>query len=82
MTLKHFQKLSGHKQYRELLGKGVHIAERRSQHAEVLLFQVAHFYTEVFFDPNTDEVSGARSFENTEELYPYLEQIDLGALLS
>lgn len=80
--LKHFQKLSEVVQFRELLVKGVCIGERRYRDALVLLFHMNRFYAEVFFDSRTDEVISTRSFESTDELQPYLEQIDLAPLLS
>lgn len=82
MLLKHFQKLSEGIQFRELLVKGVCIGERRYKDSLVLLFHMNRFYAEVYFDPLTDEVITTRSFESTDELQPYLEQIDLAPLLS
>lgn len=82
MMLKHFQKLSERVQFRELLAKGVCIGERRYKEALVLLFHMNRFYAEVFFDARTNEVLTTRSFESTDELQPYLEQIDLRPLLS
>jgi hypothetical protein len=82
MMLKHFQKLSEGVQFRELLVKGVCIGERRYRDSLVLLFHMSLFYAEVFFDHRTDEVITTRSFESTDELWPYLEQIDLTALFS
>lgn len=80
MTLKYFQKLSQSVQCRELLVKGACIGERRQGDAPVLLFQVGRFYVEVLFEAYTDEVAGFRCFEDTDELKPYLEQIDLTGL--
>ena len=47
---------------------------------QMLLFQLDRFYVEVVFKKTTDEAVGARSFENTDELAPYLETIDLSEL--
>jgi hypothetical protein len=80
MTLSYFQKLSQSGQCRELLVQGVCIGERRYGEAPVLLFQVEGFYVEVFFDPFTDEVVLSRCFENTDELQPYLNAIDISHL--
>ena len=82
MLLKHFQKLSEGLQFRELLVKGVCIGERRCADTLVLLFHMSRFYAEVFFDPRTDEVVNTRSFDSTDELQPYLEQIDLAPLFA
>lgn len=82
MQLKYFQLLLGSKEYRPLLQQGIYLAERRCDDSQVLLFAVEHYYAEVFFDPYTDDINGSRCFESTDELAPYLEQIDLAALLS
>ena len=61
MTLKHFrQRLQ--QQYRRLLIEGSYVAERSHEDVQVLLFQVAHFYTEIFFQNGTDEVLGCPQF--------------------
>ena len=80
MTLKYFQKLCESKQYSRLLEKGVCVGERSNEEALILLFQIDHFYVEVSFHQFTDEVMSVRSFENTDELHPYLEGIDLRTL--
>lgn len=80
MTLKYFQKLCEQKQFRRLIQKAVCVGERRTDEAQVLLFQLNFFYVEVFFHHETDEVTAVRSFENTDELSPYLEAIDLSDL--
>lgn len=76
MRLKYFQKLCEQKQLQRLLEKAACIGERRTDEAQVLLFQLNFFYVEVFFYHETDEVITLRSFEHTEELSPYLEVID------
>lgn len=81
MTLKYFRKLSESKQFRRLLVKGVCIAERSNDEAQLLLFQVDSFYVEIAFDKTTDEVLRSRHFEGTDELLPYLEALDLSDLL-
>lgn len=82
MTLQYFQKLSEQKQYRSLLVEGVCVAERHCEGMMVLLFQLHYFYTEVHFHSETNELIGSRSFDDTDELQPYLQQIDLGSLLN
>lgn len=75
MTRKYFSKLSEPIQYRLLLLKGVCVAERTVGNTLLLLFQLDHFYVEVAFDNNSDEVLSARSFEDTAELGPYLDDV-------
>lgn len=47
------------------------------EEVRVLLFQLGSFYVEVFFTPDCEEVLDTRSFEDTEELQPYLVSINL-----
>lgn len=75
MTRKHFSKLSEPIQYRLLLLKGVCIAERSAGNVLLLLFQIDRFYVEIAFDHDSDEILSSRSFEDTAELGPYLEDI-------
>ena len=77
MTLQHFRKLDETKQFHRLLSEGVCVGERVTEKAQVLLFQINRFYVEISFDKFTDEPMSARSFENTDELAPYLQDIDL-----
>lgn len=77
MTLQYFRTLSESKQFRRLMTKGVCVGERVTADAQVLLFQLDHFYVEVTFNKFTDEPISARSFESTDELAPYLQNIDL-----
>lgn len=75
MTRKYFSKLSEPTQYRLLLLKGVCIAERSAGNVLLLLFQIDRFYVEIAFDNDSDDILSARSFEDTAELGPYLEDI-------
>ncbi len=82
MTLQHFTTLSKHKQYRNLIVNAVCVADRCTDDACVLLFQVKGFYVEVFFTKDGDEILSSRNFENTDDLQPYLEQIDIVRLVN
>jgi hypothetical protein len=76
MTLQHFNSLNDHIQYRNLLLNGICLKDRYVDDACVLLFQLDKFYVEVFFDKNSDEILKCRSFESTDDLWPYLEPIN------
>lgn len=82
MTLKYFRRLSETRQFHRLITQGVCVAERITSDLQMLLFQLDRFYVEVVFNKNTDEAVGARSFEDTDELAPYLETIDLSELFN
>ena len=77
MTLQHFNSLNEHIQYRNLLLNGVCLTDRDVDDICVLLFQLDQFYVEVFFDKHSDEILRSRSFENIDELQPYLEKINV-----
>ena len=81
MTLQHFKALTPHRQNRKLIAEGVCIAERKNEDLQALLFQVDNFYVEVYFLPESDEVLFTRCFENTKELEPYLQAIDLSRVI-
>jgi len=81
MTLQHFRALEPHKQNRKLIAEGVCIADRKREEVQALLFQVDNFYVEVFFLHGEDEVLFTRCFEDTEELEPYLQDIDVSRVI-
>lgn len=81
MTLQHFNTLSQHIQHRKILLNGVCIAYRNTEESQALLFQLSSFYVEVFFNRDGDEVLYTRSFDNNEELDPYLESINLACIV-
>jgi hypothetical protein len=82
MNLQQFNSLGQSVQYQYLLLNGSCIAERKTRDAQVLLFQLDSFYIELFLDQINDEVLFTRSFDDTELLAPYFEQIQLEAVLS
>jgi hypothetical protein len=82
MTLHHFNALSGDKQRKALLHKGVFVAHRETKEFSILLFQLDIFYVEIFFLKESDEIVWIKSFTCTDELEPYLNQIDLSHLLN
>ena len=81
MTLQHFNTLSEHKQHRKLLVNGTWLAERHTEDSNVLLFQLDTFYVEVYFTKQGDEIVHSHSFETTDELDPYLQDIDLSCVV-
>jgi hypothetical protein len=81
MTLQHFQVLSQNNQHRNLLLNGEFIMSRDTEKGCILLFQLDEFYVEICFDQDCNKILFSRSFQDTDELYPYLEKIDISALL-
>ena len=61
--------------------EGVCIADRKRDEVQALLFQIDNFYVEVFFQGEADEVLFTRCFEDTDELEPYLQSIDVSRII-
>lgn len=81
MTLQQFSRLSEHEQFRNLLVRGVCIADRKTDEHLVLLFQLDRFYVEVYFNLYCDEITELKLFEDVEELSPYLEVMDISKVI-
>lgn len=81
MTLQHFNKLSQHKKHRNLLVNGVWLADRQTEEATVLLFQLDSFYVEIFFSKQDDDITQSNCFDSVDYLDPYLEDIDLSCIV-
>ena len=82
MTLHHFNALDQDKQRWWVLERGVYLSNRKTDDFTVFLFQLDGFYIEIFFHNENDEVYLIKSFANTDELEPYLEEINLFQLLN
>lgn len=64
-----------------ILNQGVLLAGRKFSFFRVMLFQVEHFYVEVFYFKWSRQAVGFRSFQSTDKLKPYLQQIDVLKLM-
>jgi hypothetical protein len=60
---------------------GVYLANRFFQGFQVILFQINSFYVEVFFDVEEEEIGYMRAFSRTDDLQPYLKNIDISGLV-
>lgn len=81
MTHQHFKTLSQDKKFRNLLVNGVCLASRDTEDNCILLFQLNDFYVEIYFDKQCDEIVHCRTFQDIDELTPYIEQIDISHLI-
>jgi hypothetical protein len=59
---------------------GQQIGRRKETDYLVLLYQVGAFYVEVYYHTRLKAVRRYVSFQGTERLEPYLQQIDLGVI--
>lgn len=60
---------------------GVCVATRNIKEHCILLFQLENFYVEIFVSNSSGEVTHCRCFQDTGELQPYLEQIDISGIV-
>lgn len=60
---------------------GAYLANRFIEGFRILLFQLEGFYVELFYHPETNEIAWARSFDSTDELEPYLQNINVSDLV-
>ncbi|HEV7782910.1 MAG TPA: hypothetical protein VGO58_16655 [Chitinophagaceae bacterium] len=64
-----------------ILTQGVAIAKRELPGQLVFLFQLQEYYVETFCCCKSKEILEYRMFQNTKQLAPYLEAIEIGHLL-
>lgn len=76
----HFQAIATHADLRHLLVAGTCIGEREAEGLPILLFQLEQGYAEVILNSKGSEVLSYRNFDDTEELEPYLHQINISLI--
>lgn len=76
MTLDDFNLLDEIDQI-DLIINSVCVGGRDEGVYKVLLFQVLHFYVEVFFHKHQRYITKFLAFENTDDLEPYLQKMQL-----
>ena len=82
MTVFQFHALSEKQQLDTLKHSGVLIAERKGAFFyQVKLYQLGSFYVEIYYHTHFNLVININSFSNTDCLDPYLENIDVDALM-
>lgn len=79
--IQQFDTLSKEEQQQELLKSGIFLAEREDGPFRIMLYQLNGFYVEVYFFNLYNKVAFFQTFEDTEALQPYLEQINVRTLL-
>ena len=78
MTVFEFDLLTEDEKISVLWRQAQFIAERKESRYFIYLYQVASFYLEVWYSNNLIDIYKLNSFSNTDQLAPYLEQIDIG----
>ena len=79
--IQQFDTLSKEHQQDLLLKKGIFLAEREDGPFRIMLYQLDGFYVEVYFFNLYNKVAFFQTFEDTEALQPYLEQVDVKPVL-
>ncbi|MGN6399674.1 MAG: hypothetical protein ACTHMD_04415 [Flavisolibacter sp.] len=80
MTLNQFRSSSNYVQQQMVKHHAVFLLERRSLDWNILLFQLDGFYVEVYYERKAQKVEKFKSFDDVEQLEPYLRKIDVPAL--
>jgi hypothetical protein len=80
MKVMDFNLLDEVKQAEVLLQHGVLLTERVYKEFQIVLYQVHHFYVEVYFHKTYEMIQGFRGFENMSHLDPFLSNINLNDL--
>jgi hypothetical protein len=81
MNFQRFNALNQHNQQKTLLSQGVYIADRTTDDSQALLFALNGFFVEVTYNKEEDEIMNVNSFENTDDLAPYLHDIKLSTIV-
>ena len=81
MTLFEFKQLTGDEQRQVTWHKGVHLSTRFHAMHAILLWQIDGFYVEIFYNRLDNSIDKLRSFRSTIQLGPYLNEIDITAVL-
>ena len=81
MTQFEFKLLSENDQFDFIEQQGAFLAERETSFYNIRLYQVENFYVELYCHTHFNVIVRSKCFSNTSLLQPYLEGIDLTALL-
>ena len=81
MKLSQFHQLTFDEKVHTIYDHGVYIGKRKREGYTILLYQVAGFYVEVVYKKYRYVILNLESFDSTELLQPYLDAIDLEALV-
>jgi len=76
MTLYQFLQLDEAEQA-EAIWDGVFIGDREDEEHKILLYQIDGFYVEVFYNKEYNVIRRYRPFSSTNQLEPYLSNIDI-----
>ncbi len=81
MTLYNFRHLSYNDQVDLLHKDGVYIGKRKEERNFIVLYQLHGFYVEIFYRKYRRLITHLHCFTTTEQLTPYLEEVDVEELM-
>ena len=81
MNVFDFHRLSEKEQLNLLQERSVQVAEREGAFYHIKLYQLENFYVELYYHTHFNVVVNINCFSNTDCLDPYLEAIDVDALM-
>ena len=82
MTAQQFSSCSNTLQFEILKQAGICLLTRRVKTVKTYLFSVDGFYVEVIQDCHHSDTFSLRSFDDVNQLDPYLSQIDISLVLN
>ena len=80
MTLQKFAALKKEQQIDVIKQDGAFLYVRNEAGVDIILYQLANFYVEVFFETTTEDRVTIRCFDDTSSLDIYLRNINISAL--
>ena len=82
MKFEEFKELSQEEQHKVVSYKGVMLRERITHSFMIFLYGLDGFYIELFFHKASGVFATLKPIDNTDELMPYLDEIDLSKLFN
>jgi hypothetical protein len=77
MDIRDFNFMDGMAKTEVLASEGVYLAERHDGCYRISLYQVSGFYVEIYYHKTRFFYICIRSFEDSSELFPYMDDIDI-----
>jgi murein L,D-transpeptidase YafK len=81
MTIQQFRATSQYVQKSMIKLHGTFLLKRKTAETYAYLFQVDGFYAEVFFNEHNGNILEIKAFDNTDELEPYLDEVDISEVV-
>lgn len=81
MTIVDYKMLEKEQKKKLLFDMGILVASRKHLVYDIELYQIGAFYVEAFYLAADPVLQYLRAFSDTDQLWPYLKQIDLSPAL-